>query len=172
MTGFKTFETERLILRPTSETDAEFILELMNTPKWIKYIGDRDINTIKEAEEYIHDKMTPQLKRLGFSNYTVIRKSDDIKLGACGLYDREGLDDIDIGFAFLPQYEGRGYALESSKRIKEAAKKEFSIKRLCAITTKDNHSSQRLLEKLGFELKGSTKLPNDEEELFVYKAIL
>lgn len=166
---YKTFETERLILRPTSKDDANFILQLLNTPKWIEFIGDRNVKTIEDAKAYINTKITSQLKRLGFANYTLIRKEDNQKIGSCGLYDREGLEDIDIGFAFLPDYEKQGYAFEAANRLKNAAFEEFNIKTICAITTKENFSSQKLLEKLGLKPTGTTQLPNDNEELLVYK---
>ena len=165
----KTFETERLIIRPTSENDAEFILQLLNTPKWIKYIGDRNIKTVDKAKEYIKEKMIPQLERLGYSNYTLFRKEDNQKIGSCGLYDRDGLEGIDIGFAFLPDYEKKGFAFEASNRLKDAAFNELGIEIISAITTKENISSQQLLEKLGLKLNGTTKLPNDDEELLFYK---
>ena len=113
--------------------------------------------------------MIPQLERLGYSNYTLISKQDNKKIGACGLYDREGLEGIDIGFAFLPEYENKGFAYESSNRLKEAAFNEFGIKAISAITIEENTSSRKLLEKLGFKLTGTTRLPNDDEELLLYK---
>ena len=106
MESFKTFETERLFIKPTSQEDAEFIFELLNTPKWIENIGDRNIKSVEMAKDYIASKMHPQLERLGYGNYTLIRKIDGVKIGSCGLYDREGLEGINIGFAFLPEYEG------------------------------------------------------------------
>lgn len=166
---YKSFETERLILRPTSEQDSEFIFELLNSPKWLKYIGDRNIKTVENAKDYIKEKITPQLERLGYSNYTVIRKQDHQKIGTCGLYDRPGLEGIDIGYAFLPEYENNGFAFESSNRLKEAAFNELGIKTISAITTKENTSSQKLLEKLGLKLTGTTQIPNDNEELLLYK---
>jgi len=166
---YKTFETERLFIRPTSEEDAEFILELLNAPKWIKYIGDRKVKTVENARAYIRLKMTPQLVKLGYSNYTVITKETDQKVGTCGLYDREGLEGIDIGFAFLPKHEKKGFAFEASNRIKQAALDDFKIENISAITTKDNIASQKLLEKLGLELAGTKILPNSSEELLVYK---
>lgn len=169
MIDIKIFKTERLILKPTSEEDAEFILELLNTPKWLKYIGDRNIKSIENAKGYIKTKMIPQLKRLGYSNYTLLRKSDNIKIGTCGLYDREGLDGIDLGFAFLPKYEKKGYAFESANKLINTAFNEFGINEINAITTEDNISSQKLLVKLGFKLDGITKLPNDNVELLLYK---
>lgn len=167
--NYKTFETERLFIEPTSEKDSEFIYELLNTPKWIKYIGDRKVTTIDKAKEYIKEKMIPQLHRLGYSNYTLIRKTDSQKIGTCGLYDREVLDGIDIGFAFLPEYEKKGFAYEASNKLKDVAFSEFKIEVINAITSKDNTSSQKLLEKLGLKFSDFTKLPNEEEELLLYK---
>ena len=169
MLEVKIFKTKRLILKPTSEEDAEFIFELLNTPKWLKYIGDRNIKSIENAKSYIKTKMLPQLKRLGYSNYTLLRKSDNRKIGTCGLYDREGLDGIDIGFAFLPEYEKKGYAFESAKKLINIAFNQFGINEINAITTEDNISSQKLLVKLGFKLDGTTKLPNNNEELLLFK---
>ncbi|MDZ7612933.1 MAG: GNAT family N-acetyltransferase [Flavobacteriaceae bacterium] len=90
MAKFKHFETSRLILRPTTEEDAEFVNELLNTPKWLEHIGDRNVHSVEDAIQYIKSRISPQLERLGFSNYTLIRKSDGVKIGSCGLYDRRG----------------------------------------------------------------------------------
>lgn len=106
MNTFKTFETERLFLRPVFVEDAAFIFQLANSPKWLKYIGDQNIQSINDAEEHIKEKMYPQLKQLGFGNYAVIRKKDGVKMGTCGLKNRDGIEGVDIGFAFLPAYEG------------------------------------------------------------------
>ncbi len=169
MKKVQTFETERLVLRPTNVSDAPFIYELMNTPKWHQFIGDRKITSEQKALEYIELKMLPQLERLGFSNNTVIRKSDNQKIGTCGLYDREGLEGIDIGFAFLPQYEGQGYGYESAQVLKEAAFNQFGITIIDAITSKENHASQRLLKKLGMSVAGMVNLPGDDEELLRFR---
>lgn len=169
MDQLQVFETERLLLRPTIQEDAEFILELLNTPKWLQFIGDRNVKTTEEAKAYIQSKMLPQLKRCGYSNYTLIRKVDRLKIGTCGLYDREGLEGIDIGFAFLPKYEQKGYAFESANKLMNMAFDEFGICKINAIVSKDNLSSQVLLEKLGLKLEGTTILPNDDEELLLYQ---
>jgi RimJ/RimL family protein N-acetyltransferase len=161
------YETERLILRPTTEDDAEFILRLMNTPKWYKYIGDRNVKTTEQAKEYIKTKMEPQLKRLGYANYTLITKSDDEKIGTCGLYDRNGMEGIDIGFAFLPEYEKKGYAFESAQKVKSLAFEKFGLTEISAMTTKNNISSQKLLEKLGMKLTGTIQLPEDDKKEFL-----
>ena len=168
MSLYKTFKTKRLIIRPTSEKDAELIYQLFNSPKFIKFIGDRKINSIQDAEKYIQIKMLPQLNALGYSSYSIITKVDGLKIGTCGLYNRDGVEGIDIGFGLLPQYEGLGYAYESSHRLIRAAFQEFKIKEIKAITAKKNIPSQRLLKKLGLEIIGTTKLLNDNEELLLY----
>ncbi len=165
-------ETERLYLIPTSEEDASFILELINTPKWLRYVGDRNVKTVEEAVVYIQKRMLPQLERLGYSNYTLVRRSDGAKLGCCGLYDRDGLEGVDIGFALLPQFERHGYAFESAKEVMRAAKEEFGISKIKGITSKDHIASQKLLEKLGLTCAGTVVLPDEDEELLVFEAEL
>ena len=162
------FESERLLIRPTIEEDAELIYQLMNTPKFIEFVGDREINSIQDAEKYIQVKMLPQLNTLGYSSYSIITKADGAKIGTCGLYNRDGVDGIDIGFGLLPQYEGLGYAYESVHRVLKAAFEEFEIEEIKAITSIENISSQRLLEKLGLEMIGTTKLPNEDHEILLY----
>ena len=169
MQQYKSFQSERLIIRPTLEQDAELIYQLMNSPKFIKYVGDRQLYSVKDAEKYIQDKMLPQLHSLGYSNYSLINKKNGAKIGICGLYDREGLDGIDIGFGILPEYEGLGYAFESSSTIIKAGFEELEISEIKAITNKENISSQYLLVKLEFELKGTIMLPNENDELLLYK---
>ena len=172
MKDFTTFQTLRLFIRPTGEEDSLFIFELLNTPKWLKFIGDRNVGSVEEAREYIRVKMIPQLEKLGFSNYTVIRKEDDIKLGTCGLYDRPGIEGIDIGFAFLPGHENKGYAFEACNELMRAAKENFSLTQINAITAKDNFSSQKLLEKLGLVFTKTICLPGEEEEVLFYEKSL
>ena len=169
MSHYPSFETERLWLRPTTEDDAAFILELMNTPKWLENIGDRNVHSLDDARQYMAEKITPQLERLGYANYTVIRKSDGTKIGTCGLYDREGLEGIDIGFAFLPQFEGQGYATESAMKVMEVAIEEFGITTISGITLESNIASRRLLEKLGLQFIERICLEGDEAELMLYR---
>lgn len=169
MNTFNSYETERLILIPTSEEDSEFVLELFNTPKWIAHIGDRKVKTVEDATRYIKEKIRPQMEKLGYGNFTVLRKSDHMKIGSVGLYQREGLDVIDIGFAFLPAYEQKGYAFESASKLKALAKEAFHLKKISAITTKENVGSQKLLEKLGLGFIKWLKINKEEEELMYYE---
>lgn len=165
----QTFETERLILRPPTEEDAPFFLKLLNSPKWLKFIGDRNVHSLDDAKAYIRDKILPDFAKVGYSSYLVVRKSDGAKMGSSGLYTRAGLDSVDIGFALLPQYEQQGYGYESAVKLRDLAVHHFGIKNLCAITTKDNIASQRLLEKLGLRYVKIVNLPNDPEDLLLYE---
>lgn len=165
----KTLETERLIIIPTSLNDTAFIFELFNTPKWIEFIGDRGFYTIKDAEEYIKTKIVQQIKRLGYGNYSIIRKSDKKKIGTCGLYDRDVIDGIDIGFALLPNFEKIGYAFESMNKLKEVAFNEIKINEIKGLALTKNKASQKLLQKIGLVFKDYITLPHRKEKIMLFK---
>lgn len=168
----KKYETERLIIKPTNTEDAEFIFEIMNTPKYHKYIGDRNIKSLEDAENYIKNRMLLQFEKVGFGNFTIILKSDDSKIGFCGIYLRDGLDIPDIGFAFFEEFEGKGYAFEAASELKKLAKTEFGLQKLSGITLENNHSSRKLLEKLGLKFQKKFFLEGDPEELMYYETEL
>lgn len=163
------FETERLILKQASLDDADFFLELYNMPKFKQYIGDRNLRNREDAEKYIESRFLPQIKRLGYGNYVVILKENNQKIGAVGIFERTGLDVLDIGFSFLAPFEGNGYAYESASRLRDKVKTEFGVTKLSAITTKDNLSSQKLIDKLGFRFQKYITLPDGEQELMYYE---
>ncbi|MFI8687064.1 GNAT family N-acetyltransferase [Rossellomorea sp. NPDC077527] len=163
----KVAETQRLILRWVELTDAAFIVTLLNEPGWLQYIGDKGIQTMEDARDYIINGPRAMYEREGFGLFLVERKEGGIPIGLCGLIKRAGLEDVDIGFAFLSEYQSQGYAFEAACATLEYAK-ELGIKRLIAITTKDNEPSSTLLEKLSMRLEGYVTLPNDSEELKKY----
>lgn len=165
----KTYETERLIIKLVDIDDAELLLKLLNTEKWLKNIGDRNVHNLEDAQKYVREKNLPQIERLGFGNSIVILKSNDEKIGTVGLYDREGIDGVDIGFAFFEEYEGKGYAYESAKKIMDVGINEFGIKKVSAITLPENFSSIKLIEKLGLKFKEVVRIPNDNEDLNLYE---
>lgn len=165
----KSFQTERLLVRVVELEDAPFILELMNTPEWIRFIGDRNVKTVDEAKDYIKEKAFSQLDKLGYTNNVVIRKNDSMKLGTCGIYHREGNDIPDIGFAFLPDYHGMGYAFESVNKLMYQAFEYYGLSELSAYTLENNLASRKLLERLGFDFKGLGTLPMNDDELLHYQ---
>ena len=166
------YETERLVLKPTTVEDAAFILALMNTPLWIQNIGQRNVHTVADAEQYINDKMMTQYQKLGFGNHTVILKDTGAKMGTCGIYARPDQEDVDIGFAMLPQYMGKGYSYEAASKMMQLAKDKFEIKKIAAVTLKDNIPSQKLIQKLGLTYEGEVKLEGDGEVLMKFSTVI
>jgi [ribosomal protein S5]-alanine N-acetyltransferase len=164
----KVLETERLILRHIEADDAAFILELINSPGWIRFIGDRGVRTLEGAREYIRTGPAAMVERHGFSLYLVERKDDGTPLGMCGLIKRDSLDDVDIGFAFLARHSGRGYAFESASAVMQHARQALGLSRIVAITSVDNHSSIRLLEKIGLRFESMVTLPGNDEEIKLF----
>jgi RimJ/RimL family protein N-acetyltransferase len=161
-------ETERLKLREFSREDAPFLLELLNTPEWIKFIGDRNVRTIDEARDYASNRLISSYHRFGFGLYMVQLKKSSIPIGMCGLVRREALEDVDLGFAFLPEYTGLGYAREASTAAMDVARKKVKSKRLVAITMVDNSHSINLLQKLGFNFEKTVNFPGEDQTLMMY----
>ena len=154
-------ETERLTLRWMTVEDAEMVLELVNDPDWLRYIGDRGVRTLADAQAYILTGTVAMYNRLGFGLYLAERKPDGAPMGICGLIKRDFLADVDLGFAFLPAFRAQGYAYESAAAVMEYARDTLGMHRLLAITSLDNERSGRLLERLGFRLEGVIPVPPD-----------
>ncbi|WP_374226394.1 GNAT family N-acetyltransferase [Bacillus sp. sid0103] len=164
-------ETERLILRRLTPGDAEFILELLNDPSWVRFIGDRGIRTIEVARNYIVTGPMEMYSRLGFGLFmTELKDEARTTLGICGLIKRDGLDDVDLGFAFLSRFQAKGYGFEAASATLEFGMEQLGLKRIVAITSEDNVGSARLLEKIGMKFEGMIKLPHDAEELKLFGA--
>ena len=174
----KILETERLVLREIVESDAEFILDLVNQPSFIKYIGDRKVKTLERAREVIENTYRKSYQDFGYGLWAVELKEDaesenqnpksKIRIGICGFVRRDSLPEADIGFAFLPQFEKKGYAFESASAAMTYGREKLNLKKVLAITTQDNASSVRLLEKLGFRFERLIKLPHDAEMLNLF----
>lgn len=164
----KILETERTILREINEDDAEFIIDLLNQPSFLKYIGDKGIKSIEQAKNSIENVYRKSYRENGFGLYAVELKTDQTPIGFCGFIKRDGLPDADIGFAFLPQFEKQGYAFETAGALLKYGKEIFKLKRVLAITTQNNKSSIKLLKKLNFNFENLIKLPGAKEELNLF----
>lgn len=164
----KILETKRLCLRQASSDDAKFILELLNDPAFIQNIGDRGLRTLEDARNYISNRLITSYKDYGFGMYLVVLKNTGEVAGLCGLVKRDGLDDVDIGYAFLPRYWSKGYATEAALAIKEYAKDAIGLKRLVAITDPLNQGSIRVLEKIGLKFEKMIRLSEDDIDLKLY----
>jgi len=151
--------------------DAAFVYELVNTKEWIENIGQRNVNSVKEASTYIQDKMINHYEIHGYGNFLMTRKSDGSKVGCISLYNREDVDGVDIGFAMLPEYMNQGYAFEGADAIKTRARDALNLSSITAFTTKENIGSQRLIDKLGLEFKKTIIFGEEKEELLFYELI-
>jgi len=160
--------TSRLQLRRLTADDAPFILELLNEPSWIRFIGDRGVRTLDDARRYIAEGPVAMYERHGVGLLLVESKSDGDRLGMCGLLRRDALPDPDIGFAFLPRHWGKGYALEAAAAVLEHARTGLGFSRIVAITSIDNESSIRLLEKLGMAFQRVIRMPGEDEDLNLF----
>jgi len=161
-------ETKRLILRRLTVDDDAFILELLNDPAWLEFIGDKGVRTLADARDYIRNGPMAMYEREGFGLFLTEQKSDGAPIGMCGLIKRETLEDVDIGFAFLPQFRAQGYGFESASAVMEYGKGTFGLTRIVAIASPDNVNSARLLEKLGMQLAKTVKLAVDADEVNLY----
>ena len=168
----KPIETTRTILRELTADDAEFMLDLLNQPSFIKYIGDRNVRDVEQARDYIETRFIASYKKFGFGLYLVELKQDNAPIGINGFVKRDSLPDADIGFAFLPQFCGQGYAVESAHAAMQYGKDILGLKRVLAITSQDNESSGKLLEKIGLKFESLIKQPHDTAELKLFSTDL
>lgn len=160
-------ETPRLSLRRFAPGDAAFILELVNDPDWVRFIGDKKVHSLDDARGYILKGPVTMYERVGFGLYLAALK-DGTPIGMCGLIKRDGLEDVDIGFAFLPRFRSNGYAHEAAAATLAYGRGALKIARIVAITSTDNVGSIRLLEKLGMRFEKPVSLPGDPETLNLY----
>ncbi|MFM6953571.1 MAG: GNAT family N-acetyltransferase [Sphingobacteriaceae bacterium] len=162
-------ETDRLILRPFSLADAPFIMELVNTPGWLAFIGDRNVHSVGDAENYLQNGPLKGYADTGLGYWTVSRKEDLSKpIGSCGLMKRDTLQDIDIGYALIPEFEGLGYATEAAQAVLSFAFETKKVPRVVAISTTDNVRSAKVLQKIGMKIEGTVRFSADDDELFVF----
>ncbi len=162
------YETDRLIISQLNKHDAAFMLQLVNTSSWIKYIGDRKIRTLKQAENYILKSYAKDYPK-GIGLFCIRLKRSEFPIGTCGLIDRGTLPHPDIGFALLDEYAGKGYVFEAADHIIKKAKETLLIKKVCAITVEYNHRSINTLERLGLKYKKKIRLENDDEDLLYFE---
>ena len=161
-------ETERLRLREFTLDDTAFILELLNSPGWLRFIGDRNVRTEQDAIHYLEKGPLKSYQDYGYGLSLVVTKDDNCPVGMCGIINRAYLKHPDIGFAFLPDFTGLGYASEIAAATLAHAKEALNLENVSAITLPENTSSIKLLEKIGLTFTDTITLPDSTEELLLY----
>jgi RimJ/RimL family protein N-acetyltransferase len=172
MSTSTTLTTERLGIRRMSVSDAAFMLELLNDPTWLRFIGDRGVRTLEDAQDYIVQGPMAMYASHGFGFCVVESKDAAIPMGICGLAKRTYLDYPDIGFAFLPRHCGQGFAYESASAVLRHARAELGLLRILATTRIDNVASQALLEKLGLQFERVIDHPDGDRQLKLFSTNL
>jgi RimJ/RimL family protein N-acetyltransferase len=153
-------DTKRLILRHFSLDDAPFIYKLFNDPDWIRFIGNRNIHTVDDARDFIEKRLIPTYAQFGFGFYLTAIKETGEPVGMCGLIKRDYLDDVDIGYAFLPQARGKGFAFEAAEAVMRYGMDDLGLPRIVAITDAENGRSTHLLNKLGLHFQETITRPD------------
>lgn len=161
-------ETSRLVLREFTHGDDAFLLRLLNEPSWLRFIGDRGVRTLEDARRYVDDGPRASQARNGFALWCVVPKGTGEPMGMCGLVRRDALPGPDVGFAFLPEAWGKGFAVESAAAVLARARDVLGIRRVLAITDPDNAASIRVLERIGMVREGSVRMPGEELDLALY----
>ncbi len=161
--------TERLSLRELTIVDANFILQLMNAPNWLQYIGDRHVRTKSDAANYISEKIINSYRSNGFGLYLIQLKETTKPIGICGLVQRDGLDTPDIGFSILPIYEGKGFITEAANATIKYAKDNLRFKIIYGITTEDNIASIQVLQNIGMQFSKKILLPKEKKTFMLFE---
>lgn len=162
--------SERLVLRELNLTDAPFILELLNDGDFHRYIGDRGVRTLSDAEDYIQQGPAVSYAQHGHGLYLVMRREDEARIGICGLIKRDTLPCEDIGYAFLPAWRGQGYGVEAAQAALQDGRERLGIERVVAIVTPGNERSIGLLAKLGLSRGKLVRLGESEEDCLLLEA--
>ena len=162
-------ETARLTMREFTRADAAYMLRQLNEPSFIENIADRGVRTLAQAERYLENGPIASYQLNGFGFWAVVEKNAGCVIGMCGLVKRPNLAYADLGYAFLPEFTGQGYALEAGCACTLAAHRDFALPRLLAIVNPSNTASRRLLEKLGFAFDRVQAVYDNEPELCVYR---
>lgn len=161
--------TDRLRLLRLEERDAGLMLAIWNDPDFIRFVGDRGIRTEQEALGALRDGALKQWSELGCGAYRVTKRGETEAMGICGLFKRENLDDPDIGYGFLPDHCGSGYAFEAACAVRDHARDSMGLNRICAIVSGDNARSIHLLDKLGMTRSGTVRMPDEDKDLLLFE---
>jgi RimJ/RimL family protein N-acetyltransferase len=154
--------TARLNLELLQPDDHAFMRALVNTPGWIEFIGDRNVHSEADALAYIDRIMNTE----NLYYWVARTREGNTPIGVISFLKRSYLEHFDIGFAFLPEFQGAGYALEGAKGVLDMVSGRPEYHPVLATILPHNVNSIRLLEKLG--LRFERKMEVGEDVLHIY----
>lgn len=161
-------ETARLSLRRFTFDDAPFVVELLTQPSFIRNIGDRGVRNVDDARRYLRDGPMAMYGKFGFGLWRAARRADDVFVGMCGLLKRDILPDVDVGYAFLPEHWGQGYAVEAAGATVAYGARQFGLKRIIGVVSDHNAASIRVLEKIGMRFERMYPMHPGEPDVRLY----
>ena len=164
----KPIVTERLTIRAFTLDDAAFIVTLVNDTDWLRFIGDKAVKTEEDARRYLTAGPMAMYALHGFGLCAIDRTKDRSTIGMCGLIRREGLEDVDIGYALVPAARGQGFAREAARSVLEYGLATLGIDRIVAITDPDNVASTRVLEAIGMRFERHIQLGEGAKRVALY----
>jgi RimJ/RimL family protein N-acetyltransferase len=164
-------ETDRLLLRHLTPGDSEFILRLLNEPSFLQNIGDRKVRNLEQAVRYLQDGPMKSYRLHGHGLYLVALKDSLEPVGMCGLLKRDQFQDVDLGYAFLPEHWSKGFASESASAVLEFGRRSLGLAKTIALVSPGNAGSIRVLEKLGFRFSATVRMQPDTSDVFLYERV-
>lgn len=164
-------KTSRLTLRELQLSDAAFALRLYNDPSFLQHIGDKGVRTVEDAENNLQQGAIASYAQHGYGMWLVENQQGQ-SIGMCGLIKRDFLTETDLGYAYLPEFVGQGYAYEAATAVLAYAAQHTALKTLVAIVSPDNLASKSLLEKLGFAQDGQVLVPDKNQMIDFYRTYL
>lgn len=164
-------ETQRLVLRRFTLDDTPLIVHLLNEPLFLRFIGDKNVRTAEDAALYLQRGPLASYAQHGFGLYHVSLKGEGTPIGMCGLLKRETLEDVDVGFAYLPQFGGRGYATEAAQATLQYGRTVLGLKRIVAITAPGNTASINVLTKIGLRHTHTLQMPGHQAASLLFTPV-
>ena len=161
-------ETKRTRVRRFRLGDAAFVHEMLTDPDWLRNIGDRGVRDLPTARAYLQNSILDMYARLGFGMYLVELKETGQWIGTCGFVKRDGLEDVDLGYALLPQFRGQGFARETAGAVLDYARNTLGFERVVAVVAPYNEPSSRICRDLGFNFERRVRLPIHNDELYLF----
>ena len=159
--------TSQLDLRQPRHGDESWIYALNHDPLWLRFIGNRGVNTLLDATTYI-DNAVKHFDTHGYGLFAIEDRLTGKALGMCGLINRGLFSAPDLGFALLPEARGKGIGVEACEAVIAFAREQLCVDYLTAMTHGENHDSQKLLRKLGFSRQGELFKPGIRGQQFFW----
>jgi RimJ/RimL family protein N-acetyltransferase len=146
-------ETERLLLRTFTTEDAQLLYELNLDPEVTKYTYD-PMKDIDHAIEVLEQIILPQYALYNHGRWAVHTKPGLEFIGWCGLKSRPERNEIDLGYRFIKNAWGKGYATEAAYACIKYGFEKLNLQRIVGRAVPGNLASLNVLKKCGMSYLG------------------